>query len=78
MSEQNENRIEGTYDGNPPYDAEAVKNAARALGRLGRAKNTEAQKAASRLNGARGGRPVGSGCKVRPRPTIWDEEYAAD
>lgn len=33
--------------------------AAQALGRLGRAKNTEAQQAAAKANGAKGGRPVG-------------------
>jgi hypothetical protein len=35
--------------------------AARALGRLGRAANTEAQAEASRANGAKGGRPPASG-----------------
>lgn len=33
--------------------------AAQALGRLGRSKNTEAQQAAAKANGAKGGRPVG-------------------
>ncbi len=36
--------------------------AAVALGKLGRAPNTEAQKEAARLNGAKGGRPPGHRC----------------
>ena len=37
--------------------------AAVALGKLGRAKNTKAQQAASRANGAKGGRPAKHRCK---------------